>query len=94
MTDALSQAGAKFGPDRKEALLARFPVKELEPILGKIEMDVAQFEFRGNASPPHYAMMKWLIRFRSKSNGKRDEYAVSLEPFDGKVIAFGRRPID
>jgi hypothetical protein len=94
MTDALSQAGAKFGPDQKEALLARFPVKELEPILGKIEMDVTQFEFRGNVNAPYYAVMNGLIRFRSKSDGKRDGYAVSLEPFDGRVIAFGRRPID
>jgi hypothetical protein len=93
MTDALLQAGAKFGPNQKEALLARFPLKELESILGKIEMGPAQFTFRGNTEPPFYAAMNWSIRFRATKNGKRDEYTMSVEPFGGKVVTFGRRPL-
>ena len=93
MTAALSTAGAKFGPNQKEDLLARFPLKELEPILGKIEMGPAEFTFRGNTEPPHYAVMDWSIRFRASKNGKSDEYTMSVEPFGGKVVSFGRRPI-
>ena len=93
MTDALSAAGAKFGPNQKEALLARFPFTELESILGKIEMGATQFTFRGNTEPPFYAVMNWSIRFRATKDGRIDEYAVSAEPFDGKVVSFGRRQI-
>lgn len=93
MTDALLQAGAKFGPSQKEALLTRFPLKELESIFGKIEMGPAQFTFRGNAEPPFYAVMNWSIRFRTTKDGRIDEYTASLEPFSGKVVSFGRRPI-
>jgi len=93
MTAALSTAGAKFGPNQKEGLLARFPLKELESILGKIEMGPAEFTFRGNTEPPHYAVMDWSIRFRASKNGKSDEYTMSVEPFGGKVVSFGRRPL-
>jgi hypothetical protein len=93
MTDALSAAGAKFGPNQKEALLARLPLKELESILGKIEMRPAQFKFRGNTEPPFYAIMDWSIHFRATKDGRIDEYTVSLEPFNGRVVSFGRRPI-
>jgi len=93
MTDALLAAGAKFGPSQKEALLARFPLKELESILGKIEMGPAHFTFRGNSEPPFYAVMNWSLRFRATKDGKRDEYTVSVEPFEGKVVTFGRRPL-
>src|SRR6266849_2239275 len=93
MTDALLAAGAKFGPSKKEALLARFPLKELESILGKIEMGPAHFTFRGNSEPPFYAVMNWSLRFRATKDGKRDEYTVSVEPFEGKVVTFGRRPL-
>jgi hypothetical protein len=94
LTVALRRAGAKFGPDQKEELLARFPVHELEPILGKIEMGPAQFAFRGNSQAPHYALMNWSIRFQATSGTKQDQYAVFLEPFDGRVVALSRRSPD
>jgi hypothetical protein len=94
MADALLQADAKFGPDQKEALMAKFPFKELERILGKIEMGPAQFTFRANAEPPSYASMHWSVRFRATKDGRIDEYTTSLEPFGGKVVNFGRRPLN
>ena len=94
MTDALLQAGAKFGPNQKDALLARLPIKELEPILGKIEMGPAYFRFRGNTEPPFYAVMNWSVRFRTTEDGRIDEFTLALEPFNGKVVSFGRRGIE
>jgi len=94
MTDALSAAGAKFGPNQEETLLARLPLKELESILGKIEMSPAKFTFRGNSEPPFYAVMDCLIRFHATKSGRHDEYTMSVEPFGGKVVTFGRRPLD
>jgi hypothetical protein len=90
MTDALSAAGAKFGPDQKEALLARFPSTDLEPTLGKIYVTSVDFTFRGNSTAPFYAVMEWSIRFRATKGKSHDEYSISLEPFDGKIISLGR----
>ena len=93
MTDALSAAGAKFGPNQKGALLARLPLKDLERDFGKVEMLSVDFTFRGNSEPPFYAVMKWSVRFRATKDGKRDEYTMSVEPFEGKVVTLGRRPL-
>lgn len=90
MTDALARAGATFGPSQKQQLLAAFPFKNLEPIVGTIEPATAEFTFRANDHPPHYAVMDWSIRFRAKTAGGLDEYTVALEPFAGKVISLGR----
>jgi hypothetical protein len=94
MTRALSAAGAQFAPNRKEALLANIPFKKLEPLTGKIENQSIEFTFRINPEPPYVAVMDWSVRFRATKDGTRAEYTMSIEPFDGKVISFGRRQLD
>jgi len=94
MTDALSSAGAKFGPGQRDAILARFPFKDLESMLGKIEDKSAEFTFRGNREAPYYAVMEWTVRFQTIRNGRKTEYTASLEPFDGRVVSLGRRALD
>lgn len=91
MAEALSSAGGKFGPDKKDNLLAKFPKIELESMLGKIEIRSAQFEFRRNEDSPSHARMEWSVRFRASRN-PADEYFVAMEPFDGKIVMFGRTP--
>jgi hypothetical protein len=93
MTDALATAGVKFGPNQKDAILAKFPVKEFEAAVGKIHIISASFTFRGNEKPPFYAVMEWSIRFQTTDGKHRDEYFASLEPFQGKVTSLGRRRV-
>jgi len=90
MTDALLAAGAKFGPNQKQSLLAQLPTKRLEPLIGRIEVQSVQFQFRQNNEPPRYASLEWTIHFRATTVGESDEYFMSLEPFGGKVVMFGR----
>jgi hypothetical protein len=90
MTKALRSSGAAFGPGQKEALLARFPIKELEPILGKIQIESTEFIFRSNATPPSYAVMCWSVRFAASKNSKTYHFAASLEAFEGRVVMLGR----
>jgi len=93
MTEALLGARAKFGPGQNGAILARFPFKDLEAMLGKIDHKSAEFTFRGNKESPFYAVMEWTVRFQATKNGKKAEYTASLEPFDGRAVSFGRRTL-
>jgi hypothetical protein len=90
MTDALIDAGAKFGPNQKQALVAQLPTKRLEPLIGRIEVQSVQFQFRQNNEPPRYASLAWTIHFRATTAGKSNDYFISMEPFGGKVVMFGR----
>jgi hypothetical protein len=49
MTKAILSAGAKFGPNEKGKALQRFPLGELEPILGKISVVSLRTTFSGFA---------------------------------------------
>ena len=91
MAEALVAAGGKFDPKNRDSVLARFPKNGLESILGKIEIRSAEFEFRRNAEAPSGARMEWSVRFRASKN-LREEYFVSMEPFEGKIVMFGRTP--
>jgi len=91
MTEALLSAGARFGPDQKDALIAEFPVDKLEPMVGKIQITSTKFTFRGNNEPPFFAVMDWTIYFRATTSGRKDDYFVSIEPFSGKITMLGRR---
>lgn len=88
MTDALSAAGAKFGPNAKEAILATFPKNQLEPILGNIEVRSAALDFRRESG------MEWVVRFRASNAESSTEYFVLMEPFAGKVVLLGSTPFD
>jgi len=90
MTQALTAAGAKFGPDQKQALLLKFPTSQLEAVLGKIEIQSAQFVFHANAEPPLGATLRWTIRFHATMAAKTNAYFVSMEPFEGRVVMPGR----
>ena len=91
MTDAALSSGAIFGPNRKEEILAKFPKTELEPILGKISIVSAEFDFRGNREPPFYPVMRWTVFFRAESKGRTDGYFAWIEPFSGRVVCLGGR---
>lgn len=95
IAEALALSGAKFGPDQKEALLAKFPAKGLEPILGKIEMGPAWFDFRSDGDMSPHAVLEWSVRFWARTDDKSmDEFTASFEPFEGKLVSLGRRPLE
>ncbi len=91
MTDALLSSGAIFGPGQRERVLAKFPASQLEPILGKIQIVSAQFDFRGNKEPPFYPIMHWTVYFRAATKGRNHGYFAWIEPFSGKVVGVGAR---
>lgn len=94
MTEALLAAGAKFGPNEKARISARLPVDKLEPMVGKIRIASTEFTFRGNSKEPYFAIMNWTIHFRATTGKHHDEYFISIEPFEGKIVSLGRRRIN
>lgn len=91
VTEALVSAGAKFGPGEKVKLLAGFPAQNLEQVVGKIHITSSEFTFRGNKTPPFYAVMQWTLNFQATIGGHSDEYFTLVEPFGGRVTMLGRR---
>ena len=67
--NAIAAAGGRFGPDRREALLARLDAKRFEPVLGPIVGHTAAFSWKfdkpkagtDDIRPPHGA---WSSRPR------------------------------
>jgi hypothetical protein len=52
---ALKNAGAKFGPNEREQVLKALPLSVLEPFIGLMEIDSAEFRMRHQQKPASLA---------------------------------------
>jgi hypothetical protein len=79
MLDALSKAGAKFGPDNKEAFL------KLVPAASIFEFSACQLDLgSGTFSTGDYS---WSIRGTYQQAKGKYPCSATFEPFDGKLLA-------
>jgi hypothetical protein len=83
----LSNAKANFGPDAKEDLLRKLPLKELESLLGKISVTSAEFQIVDRHGKEHQnALIQWNIAATVQfADGRELRYVFLCEPFDGKL---------
>jgi hypothetical protein len=58
---ALKAAGAKFGPDDREAFLRALPLKELEPFTGRLEVRSVRFNLRLVLDAEKSALLAWRV---------------------------------
>ena len=87
---ALEQAGARFGPDRKSAFLHQIPLEAIGRTLNE-SLTLDSVEFHG-ADEPHvgsFANMVWTTKFR----GKTRSYVANFEPFGGHLILLMKYPL-
>jgi hypothetical protein len=89
LTEALKAAGAKFGPNQRDAVLAVFPRSRLEPILGKIEIQSVKFGVGPNNGGQKDRAILWSVRFQASKGQATTQYFASLEPFAGRVVLLG-----
>ena len=91
--EALSTAGARFGPDHKAELLRELPLEELRPFVGgELTVVSANFSLRENSADPKPKVFPtWLVTAKLPGlNGQEAECTLALEPFDGKLWLFQR----
>jgi hypothetical protein len=95
LVKALKAAGAKYGPDDREALLRALPLKELEPCTGPMEVTSARFHVRLNADTGDNpdADLTWFVDAKWHSPDGRYEAnrTMTLEPFEGALMVYSIR---
>jgi len=84
---ALKQAGARYGTEDKQEFLKRLPLKQLEPVLGKLTLVSANFHVFNNPEHLGDPSLEWWVNVSVLlPDGTRGSYALFFEPFEGKLI--------
>jgi hypothetical protein len=95
VVEALKAAGAKYGPDDREAFLRALPLKELEPFTGRLEVVSARFDVRFHAieGEKPKADLSWAVDAKWHSaDGRYDaDRTMIFEPFDGALMRYDIR---
>ena len=88
---AMEEAGARFGPSQHDAVVTAVPVKLLEPFIGVLQIDSAEFRLR-HPQPPHaIAELYWVVLGHSQVGGGRIvQWGLGIEPFQGRLVSLSR----
>ena len=90
----LKAAGAKFGPDDREAFRRSLPLKQLEPLTGRLEVTDYFFTVRDDSvgGDPPSANIGWIVHAKCYStDGKFWTGGMLLfEPFEGTLWSFSQ----
>jgi hypothetical protein len=87
--NALKKAGARFGPDEKEAFINSLPLDKAEPFLGRLKITSVEFAHLGSDRIGSFAAaaLDWNVQAESHfPDGTDTTYFFSFEPFEGKLI--------
>ena len=90
----LKAAGARFGPDDRDAFLRGIPLKQLEPTIGTLEVvDADIFPLRNEFADQPTATLRWIVDAKWHSaDGKYEADArLAFEPFEGALQSFRMR---
>jgi hypothetical protein len=93
----LKAAGAKFGPNDREAFIRALPLKVLEPLTGRLEIVDATFWARYD-TPSRDVSLTWTVitKWLSDDGRYQAEYFLYFEPFEGALFSLdyrGERPV-
>lgn len=95
----LKAAGARFGPDDRDAFLRAIPLKQLEPVIGTLELGHADiFPLRNEFADQPTATLRWIVdaKWHSADGKYEADTRLSFEPFEGALQSFSmislRRP--
>jgi hypothetical protein len=91
MVSALKQAGAQFGPDDKDAFVNSLPLAKAEAFLGHLKIISVEFNYPNREQHVgHFASgaLTWHLRTDALlPDGKRVQYGLEFEPFEGKLVS-------
>jgi hypothetical protein len=97
VVEALKSAGAKFGPDDRAEFVRTLPLKELEPLTGRLEVVSAEFRVRFTPAEGNRpgSDLRWSVEAKWHSPDGRHEAdcLLILEPFEGALMDFHLRSL-
>jgi hypothetical protein len=83
---AMKKAGAKFGPNDEDAFRKEVPIDALEPFIGRLQIESAEFFLRHKQDPRSLAELYWEVDGTSVlPNGQEAHWSLTFEPFAGKL---------
>ena len=93
--NALKKAGAQFGPSDRDTLIRALPREALEEALGLFKVESSEFHLRHEQPSGSLAELYWEVVVSSTTTERRPlRWALTLEPFTGKVTALSRFSAD
>jgi hypothetical protein len=89
ISNALKQAGARFGPTEKEAFVNSLPLNRAERFFGR-KIKITSVEFRYPSRDPDGRFkasgLDWVVNADAElPDGTRPSYFLVFEPFEGKL---------
>jgi hypothetical protein len=85
------QAGAKYGPEDKEAFLKSMPLQDLQKFLGVLSVKSVEFYNHTEQIDGTVIELRWRVELDAKGFDERPHhYTLICEPFSGKVISLRR----
>jgi hypothetical protein len=92
VVQALNEAGARFGADKKDQALKVLPLSELRPYMGDLKVESARFHVTDPQDWKEQGKLwggcAWLIPITATGrSGHKTRYAFVIEPFEGRVIS-------
>jgi hypothetical protein len=90
---AMSESGAKFGPDHKAEFLRSFPREQLRPfVAGDLEVMSAGFYFERN--PQMQLPPTWVVQAKWHAfDGRESDCTLVFEPFHGYLTMILLMPV-
>jgi hypothetical protein len=93
IANALKQAGARFGPDDKEAFVKSLPLNKAERFLGKIKITSVEFDYPRRDQNGRFTLinLSWIVQAEAElPDGTHPTYTIVFEPFEGKLTDLGQ----
>jgi hypothetical protein len=84
---ALNRAGARFGPDHKADFLRALPLAKLEPFVGKLKIESADFFVRYTDDKADIPLI-WHVQAKRRVAGREVKCSLSFDPFEGRLKGF------
>ncbi len=89
----MKKAGAKFGPNDRNALLTAVPVTALEPFIGRFQIQSSEFHLRHKQNPRSLAQLYWEVDGESVGqDAQKSHWLLILDPFAGRFQSLTRYP--
>jgi hypothetical protein len=92
---ALKQAGARFGPNDKDAFLCTLPLDKMERFLGHLKVTSVEFSHLQSGVEHNRTLgrLDWSVHAKAQfSDGTSSDYQLVFEPFQGKLTMLSRDP--
>jgi hypothetical protein len=86
---ALKDAGARYGPDQKEAFIQSIQLARLDRLLGHLKVVSVEFDAFSNSDHlGDFPLLFWIVKADAQlPDGSSRTYSFLFEPFEGTLVS-------